>query len=108
MLEAMALGTVVVSRPVGGIPEVLNDNQTGILLKNIDARAIAEVCSKLLVDAQRRSRIADAARELLERQYSHEHNCDQVISLYHSLRKNAVEKDVASSISAVPVIEPPL
>lgn len=43
MLEAMSAGKAVVVTPVGGIPEVINDNQNGLLVppKDIDALALA-------------------------------------------------------------------
>lgn len=85
MLEAMALGTVIVSRAVGGIPEVIADNETGILLNSAAPRAIGAACSGLLHDPGKRLRIAAAAKATVEREYSAERNCDQVVSLYRSL-----------------------
>ena len=85
MLEAMALGTVVVSRAVGGIPEVIADNETGILLNSADPHTIGAACAELFQNPEKRLRIAAAAKATVESEYSAERNCDQVVSLYRSL-----------------------
>jgi L-malate glycosyltransferase len=85
LLEAMALGTPVVARAVGGIPEVLTDNQTGWLVSSEKPEVLAEVCLRVLEDDFETQRISHAAREVVERQYSAARNADQVLKLYRSL-----------------------
>lgn len=62
LLEAMALGRPVVATRVGGSPEVIEDGESGILVKAGDPRALAEAIRSLLDDPSRRARISDAAR----------------------------------------------
>ena len=48
ILEALACGTPVVATAVGGIPEQINDSQTGRLVPAHDARAMAQAAAELL------------------------------------------------------------
>ncbi len=48
VLEAMSAGLPVVSTPVGGIPEAINDGVTGILVQPGDTKALASALCKLL------------------------------------------------------------
>jgi len=66
LLEAMALGTPCVATPVTGIPEVLRDGATGLLVPERDPAALAAALDRLLGDPVLRSRLAGAARRLVE------------------------------------------
>jgi glycosyltransferase involved in cell wall biosynthesis len=69
LLEAMALGTPAVATPVTGIPEVVRDGETGLLVPERDPRALAAAIGRLLDDATLRSRLAAAARGLVEAEF---------------------------------------
>jgi len=69
LLEAMALGTPCVSTPVTGIPEVVRDGETGLLVGERDPRALADALQRLLEDAPLRVRLAEAARALIEDEF---------------------------------------
>lgn len=69
LLEAMALGTPCVSTDVTGIPEVLRDGVTGLMVAQHDPEALADALSQLLGDGALRVRLAAAARERLERDF---------------------------------------
>ncbi|TFW16413.1 glycosyltransferase family 4 protein [Duganella callida] len=62
VLEAMASGACVVASAVGGIPELLRDGDTGLLVAPDDAAAIAAAVDGLLDQPARRQRIAAQAR----------------------------------------------
>ena len=54
ILEAMALGTPVVSTDVTGIPEVVRHQQTGLLVSQRDPTALATALGAMLHDAPQR------------------------------------------------------
>ena len=66
LLEALALGTACVSTTVTGIPEVVRDGETGMLVPPGDPVALAASVTRLLDDAALRTRLADAGRQLVE------------------------------------------
>ena len=62
VLEAMFAGLAVVSTPVGGIPEMVLDGETGILVPPGDDVAIADAIERILGDDELRMRMGQAAR----------------------------------------------
>lgn len=69
-LQAMMVGVPVVATAVGGIPEAIDDHETGILVPPADAEAMAAAIDELIVDEGLRRRIAAAARARVERDFS--------------------------------------
>jgi alpha-maltose-1-phosphate synthase len=69
LLEAMACGTPVVSTPVGGIPDLLEDGCAGVLVPYGDPRALREALLALLGDPGRRGQLAARARLRCEQRY---------------------------------------
>jgi glycosyltransferase involved in cell wall biosynthesis len=69
-LQAMMIGVPVVAADVGGIPEAIDDHQTGMLVPPADVAAMAAAIDELIVDDELRHRIAAAARERVERDFA--------------------------------------
>jgi colanic acid/amylovoran biosynthesis glycosyltransferase len=69
LLEAMALGTPCVSTDVTGIPEVLRNGETGLMVPQRDPAALADAIERLLVDPELRVRLAGRARQLVEAEF---------------------------------------
>ena len=63
LIEAMAAGKVVVSTNVGGVPDLIEDGVTGLLVgpRSIDGLAAALI--RLTNDAEERSRLGASARQ---------------------------------------------
>lgn len=72
VLEAMATGRVVVGTPTGGIPELIRDGETGVVLPAVTAAALAEALVGLVADGARRQRLGEAARAEAARRFSAE------------------------------------
>jgi glycosyltransferase involved in cell wall biosynthesis len=62
VLEALASGTPLVATPAGGIASVVTDGETGAIVAERDARALATAIDALLEDPERRVRLGRAGR----------------------------------------------
>jgi glycosyltransferase involved in cell wall biosynthesis len=61
-VEALSVGTPVVSTAVGGVPEVVHDGENGLLVPAGDVDALADAIRRVLGDDALRARLAAAAR----------------------------------------------
>lgn len=84
ILEAGAAGTPVVAANVGGIPEVVKETVTGLLVRPRDATGIASAVLALAADPAQRQRLGDAARQHAQR-FGLERMVEQIESLYETL-----------------------
>lgn len=82
IVEAMALGTPVVATAVGGVPTVVTDGETGLLVPPGDAAALAAAIERLLDDEALRHRLATAARAVYEQRFTVDRMVDAYASLY--------------------------
>lgn len=85
LLQALAAGVPTVATAVGGIPEVLINNETGINVQPGDYRALAEGIIKLLTDYKWASEITQKGREIVKEKYSEETMIDKLEKLYKEL-----------------------
>ncbi|MBI3016360.1 MAG: glycosyltransferase family 4 protein [Candidatus Tectomicrobia bacterium] len=85
VLEAMAAGKAVVASRVGGIPEAVVDQETGLLVPPADSGALAEAVRKLLQDPDLRQRMGEQGRLRVEEQFSLNRMLDRTAALYRDL-----------------------
>ncbi len=81
LVEAMASGLPVVATRTGGIPQVVQDGVTGVLVEPADAAGLASALDRLLGDPVLRRRMADAGR-LRADNYRWERLCRRVLDVY--------------------------
>ncbi|HYL81550.1 MAG TPA: glycosyltransferase family 4 protein [Candidatus Acidoferrum sp.] len=62
LVMAMALGKPIAATRVGGVPELLGDDEAGILVPPGDPSALADAVSTLLADSRRASALGEAGR----------------------------------------------
>jgi glycosyltransferase involved in cell wall biosynthesis len=82
LVEAMAAGLPVVATAVGGIPEVVIDGQTGVLVAEGDPPAVAGAVEGLFRAPARRQALGRAGRERAVRCFSLEAHVERVQALY--------------------------
>ncbi|MFB6298257.1 MAG: glycosyltransferase family 4 protein [Salinirussus sp.] len=82
--EAMASGLPVVATSIAGIPEQVDDGETGLLVPPGDPAALADCIERLLADENRRERMGDRARDRVQR-FSAETMCADLDALYREL-----------------------
>ncbi|MFJ8474524.1 glycosyltransferase family 4 protein [Kitasatospora sp. NPDC094011] len=70
LIEAMACGTPVVGSRVGGIPYVVDDDVTGLLVAPGDERELAAACRRLLTDTRTADRFGTAGRRHVAEHYA--------------------------------------
>jgi L-malate glycosyltransferase len=85
LLEAMALGIPVVSRRVGGIPEVIDNGVNGILVDSNGPEDIARASLRAWGDASLYADLSLAGRQTVMKGYSAAASAAQVTQVYQSL-----------------------
>jgi len=85
ILEAMCFGCPSVSTRVGGIPEVVEDNQSGLLVPFGDVAALAGALEGLIDDKTRRSALGRAAQARARERFSAEVIVPRYEALYRRL-----------------------
>jgi alpha-maltose-1-phosphate synthase len=84
-LEAMACGTAVVASKVGGIPEVVADGETGLLVPPDEPEALAESITALTRDRDRAKAMGAAGRQRAQSQFDWGKIAEQTAELYRSV-----------------------
>jgi starch synthase len=84
-LEAMACGTAVVGSAIGGIPEVVRDGETGLLVPPDDPAALAEAINVLVGDAERAAAMGRAGRDRVVAEFGWPQVAAQTVALYEEL-----------------------
>jgi alpha-maltose-1-phosphate synthase len=88
-LEAMACGTPVIGSNVGGIPEVVLDAQTGLLVPPGDHILLAEALTSLLSDPARATAMGELGREHVAAEFSWASIAGQTAALYTGLTEGS-------------------
>lgn len=91
--EAMAAGKPVVATAVGGVPEVVQDGVTGILVPPKDPHAIAKSILDMLQDDEMRLKMGIAGQKRAGELFSLKQNISQIQAIYESLLKKSVPLD---------------
>lgn len=83
--QAMAMERAVIAAPVGSIPELIHDGETGLLANTGDALSFARAIETLLKDAALRSRLGKAARKHVLADYTDDIMAERTIAFYRRL-----------------------
>lgn len=92
LLEAMACGLPAVATAVGGTPEVLENNSSGLLIPPDDLPALQSAICEMLANPALRSRMGKAGRDRVIAHYSLEMAVNKLLVLYKRITEEREEK----------------
>lgn len=90
ILESESLGTPVIASKMGGIPELIENDQTGILIDNINEDNLAEEIDKLYQDKEKMLMMSKNCLDKRQRMISLENYSDRLIEIYNQYLYKAV------------------
>jgi glycosyltransferase involved in cell wall biosynthesis len=82
ILQSHAMACPVVGTTAGGIPEVVADEKSGLLVPTKDSPALAAAINRLLENKTFRSKLATRGQAMVKASHSEEHMCLQLETLY--------------------------
>jgi glycosyltransferase involved in cell wall biosynthesis len=84
LMEAMACGLPVVSSQLSGIPELVENSRSGILVEPRDARGLSDALIQLYENPQLRRKMGEAGREKVVREFNLQKNAERLAKLFLS------------------------
>lgn len=93
VMEAMAAGKAVIATSVGGVPELIQDKVTGILVPPKDVNALAKAMLMLIKDKTLERELGKRAKEFAEREFDISIMVRKYEDLYESLLELKLKKE---------------
>jgi len=88
VLEAMACGVPVAAFDVGGIPDAVEHDRTGLLVPAADSRALRAALESILGDPDKRAQMSACARESALARFGLQKQADAYLAIYNNLLKS--------------------
>ncbi len=85
VLEAMSAGVPIVATSVGGVPEILQNNETAILVPAHNPEALTAGIAKLLESPGDANRLAANAKQVLHEKFSHEAYTRSLLAVFEEM-----------------------
>jgi len=85
VLEAMALGVPVVATAVGGVPELVTHDESGLLVAPRDSAGLADAILGLAGDPTKRAALAQRGLEVVTRSFSFDRQCKELVEVYNTV-----------------------
>lgn len=85
LIEAGAMGLPAVATRVGGIPEIVQDSKTGVLIQPQNPQQLADALQRLLNAPDELQRMGDAAREFVHHRFAIQRQAQQLAQLYRDV-----------------------
>jgi glycosyltransferase involved in cell wall biosynthesis len=98
LLEAASAGVPVVACDVGGVPDVVVDGETGVLVPRDDAAGLRRALAALLASRDQRRRLGAAARRHVERRF----DLGRLVAEHLSLYTRVLGEPAGAPASTVP------
>jgi glycosyltransferase involved in cell wall biosynthesis len=97
IMEAMASGLPVISSQLSGIPELVDDGRTGILVAPGDAEALAEALQKLHTNPALCFSMGQAGREKVLREFNMKINVAALAALFDNTAARTIGRTALKS-----------
>lgn len=85
LAESMALGVPVVATAVSGIPELVRDQETGLLVDAANAEELAAALKRVVSDRELRDRVIAGARQKVAQVFDNKQLIGELVGLYRRL-----------------------
>lgn len=85
--EAMACGLPAVAYDVGGVPELVRNDQTGLTAQAEDTREFAHHLSRLLCEPELRKKMSECCRKVIESEYSVTQQVERYAEVLRTLKE---------------------
>ncbi len=82
LIEAMSFGLPVIATDAGGVPEIVIDGQTGILVPPEDAAALRKAIQRLLKDDELRRGMGTRGRERVVQRYQLDDHMARLVEIF--------------------------
>ena len=87
VIEASACEKPVIVSNVGGLPEVVENGVTGIVVPPANTLELSKAIEKLILDKTLRIKMGKAGRDRVETMYNWENNVSEMIDIYKGIVK---------------------
>jgi glycosyltransferase involved in cell wall biosynthesis len=85
LLEAMATNVPVVATAVGGVPEIVTNEESALLVKPGDSEALSAAMARILNEPKLATRLANRSHELILERHTPEARGNKLIAIYRTL-----------------------
>jgi glycosyltransferase involved in cell wall biosynthesis len=104
IVQGMACGKPVIATDGGGVPEIVVDGETGLLVPRNDAAAMADAVCSLLVDEERARKMGVLGHKRVAEKFTIEQSVKTLMSIYERLAGKQPHVDQRDCSS--PVVSP--
>ena len=81
MIESMACGRPAVGTPVGGIPELISEGETGWLARTVDTADVADALERMWANRGSWAAVGSTARERVATRNNEEHVYEELLEV---------------------------
>ncbi len=81
-IEALAAGLPVIATRIGGLPEIVDDGETGVLVEPRNPQALADAMRDMLQDMERLEAMGERGRETAKHRFSIDRQAARLLELY--------------------------